>query len=467
MAHWLLQGNPQRWRMDDFFREHPPDELTTWSITRYVGDAHEGDDVALWRAGRDAGVIALGQITGPAYEARGDADEYWQDLEKADQTRWWLPIRLTEVFLDAPVIREELRHDPRFAQAAILRMPAAGSPFPLGDAEWAAILDRHRPSRPTVAGTRRSPSSSWPLQPGERIRRSELHDRYGGSRQDGISPSRGTPNVLIFTDPRSGEQHGYYDQWAPDGTFRYTGRGQRGDQTLTSGNLAVANHATDGRALRMFQGAAGVVRYVGEFVLDEQEPYDWARAPSTAGGPVRRVIRFHLRPVDRPASTPELDRLGVPYREQDENVEPASPAPAAPADPDAAGRGLRAHHRLQNQLSELVEAGGYAPRAPSAIDPEFDLAWETPQAMFVVEVKSCTKANEVRQLRMGIGQVLDYEDVLRARGRPVQPVLYLERAPSDPRWVSLAERHRIRLVWPGSEDALFRATTEPPRASRS
>jgi hypothetical protein len=87
--------------------------------------------------------------------------------------------------------------------------------------------------------------------------------------------------------------------------------------------------------------------------------------------------------------------------------------------------------------------------------------------MFVVEVKSCTKANEVRQLRMGIGQVLDYEDVLRARGRPVQPVLYLERAPSDPRWVSLAERHRIRLVWPGSEDALFRATTEPPRASRS
>jgi hypothetical protein len=29
MAHWLLQGNPQRWRMDDFFDEHAADELTT------------------------------------------------------------------------------------------------------------------------------------------------------------------------------------------------------------------------------------------------------------------------------------------------------------------------------------------------------------------------------------------------------------------------------------------------------
>ena len=33
----------------------------------------------------------------------------------------------------------------------------------------------------------------------------------------------------------------------------------------------------------------------------------------------------------------------------------------------------------------------------------------------MAEVKSCPKANEVRQLRVGVGQVLDYEDALRAR----------------------------------------------------
>jgi predicted RNA-binding protein with PUA-like domain len=454
MGHWLLQGNPQVWRMDDFFREHPADELSTWLVTRYLDQVQEGDDLALWRAGPDAGVVALGRVTGSPYEAPGDADQYWEDLEKADRARWWLPIRLTEAFLDAPVTREELRGDLRFAQAAILRMPAAGSPFPLSDAEWAAILDGHRRSGP-AAGADRSAASRWPLRPGETIRRVELHDRFGGSRQDGISPSRSTPNVFVFTDPRSGERHGYYDQWAADGSFRYTGRGQRGPQTLTSGNLTLANHAKDGRALRVFQGASGVVRYVGEFVLDEQQPYDWGQAPSTGGGPLRRVIRFHLRPVDRPATTPELDRLGVPYREQDENVEPASPAPAAPADPDAAGRGLRAHRRLQNHLKELIEAAGYAPVSPSPADPDFDLAWEAEQATFVVEVKSCTKANEVRQLRMGIGQVLDYEDALRARGRTVQAVLYLERTPSDPRWLGLAKRHHILLAWPGSEPTLL------------
>jgi predicted RNA-binding protein with PUA-like domain len=388
MAHWLLQGNPQRWRIDDFFREHPADELTTWSVTRYLNQVHEGDDLALWRAGRDAGVVALGRVTGPPYEAPGDADEYWQDLEKAERARWWLPIRLTEAFLDAPVTREELRHDPRFAQAAVLRLPAAGSPFPLSDAEWAAILDHHQLSHPPAARADRSASSSWPLRPGETIRRVELHDRFGGSRQDGISPSRTTPNVFVFTDPRSGEQHGYHDQWAPDGSFRYTGRGQRGPQTLTSGNRAVLDHATDGRALRVFQGASGVVRYVGEFVLDEQEPYDWAQAPSTGGGPLRRVVRFHLRPVDRPAGMPGPERLGVPYREQDENAEPASPAPTAPGDPDAAGRGLRAHRRLQNHLKQVVEAAGYKPVSPSPADPDFDLAWETEPITFVVEVKS-------------------------------------------------------------------------------
>ena len=51
--------------------------------------------------------------------------------------------------------------------------------------------------------------------------------------------------------------------------------------------------------------------------------------------------------------------------------------------------------------------------------------------------------------------VLAYDDSLRARGRAVLPVLYLEREPSDARWVALAERHHVRLIWPGTEHVLF------------
>jgi hypothetical protein len=245
-------------------------------------------------------------------------------------------VRLSEVFTDAPVARDELRHDPQFAQAAILQQPFAGNPFLLTDGEWRAILNRHRGGGP---GDGPEPDANWSLSPGATIRRSELHDRYGGSRQDGISSSRKTPNILIFTDPRSGERHGYYDRWATDDSFHYTGRGQRGDQTLTSGNLAIANHAKDGRALRLFQGAKGIVQYIGEFVLDDQDPYDWGTAHSTGGGPQRRVIRFHLRRVDRPPPRPETGPLGMPFQPRDETIRPTSPTTRTPQDPDAAGRG--------------------------------------------------------------------------------------------------------------------------------
>jgi hypothetical protein len=55
------------------------------------------------------------------------------------------------------------------------------------------------------------------LSPGEAIRRVDLHAAYGGGRQGGIAPSARTPNVLIFSDPASGEQHGYFDGWHDDG----------------------------------------------------------------------------------------------------------------------------------------------------------------------------------------------------------------------------------------------------------
>lgn len=41
----------------------------------------------------------------------------------------------------------------------------------------------------------------------------------------GIGPSRSSPNVLLFADPATGEQHGYVDDWQEDGCFHYTGEG--------------------------------------------------------------------------------------------------------------------------------------------------------------------------------------------------------------------------------------------------
>lgn len=58
MAHWLVQSNPAKWRVREFFADG--NQLEGWSVTRYRDQIQEGDDVALWLAGRDAGVVALG-----------------------------------------------------------------------------------------------------------------------------------------------------------------------------------------------------------------------------------------------------------------------------------------------------------------------------------------------------------------------------------------------------------------------
>jgi len=56
--------------------------------------------------------------------------------------------------------------------------------------------------------------------------------------------------------------------------------------------------------------------------------------------------------------------------------------------------------------------------------------------MVVVEVNSTTAGNEVRQLRMGLGQILDYTSTLHRCGHTVQPVLHVEREPADAqRWL--------------------------------
>jgi len=68
--------------------------------------------------------------------------------------------------------------------------------------------------------------------------------------------------------------------------------------------------------------------------------------------------------------------------------------------------------------------------------------------MCVAEVKSITPANEERQLRLGLGQVLRYRQVLTTRGS-VRPILAIERAPQDVSWSTLCSELGVRLVWPG------------------
>jgi hypothetical protein len=85
----------------------------------------------------------------------------------------------------------------------------------------------------------------------------------------------------------------------------------------------------------------------------------------------------------------------------------------------------------------------------------FDLAWKDSETIVVAEIKSITAKNESRQLRLGLGQVLDYRSLLATDGRDVSAVLAVERKPTEQRWIGLCESVGVTLVWPETFVSLF------------
>jgi hypothetical protein len=62
-------------------------------------------------------------------------------------------------------------------------------------------------------------------------------------------------------------------------------------------------------------------------------------------------------------------------------------------------------------------------------------------------------ANEERQLRLGLGQVLRYWHTLSHRTKPVTAVLAVEQKPADETWLALCDRLGVRLLWVDSMPA--------------
>jgi len=251
----------------------------------------------------------------------------------------------------------------------------------------------------------------WDLEPGQQILRKTLHQQFGGQQQGGISPSAQTPNIFIFYDPETGEQHGYYDNWQADGCLHYTGEGQRGDQEMKAGNAAIYRHKDRGRSLRIFRGARGTVTYEGEFELDDIEPFQRTDAPETGNGPLREVFVFRLRPVDIEPSEPTSKlnkiltgpiRVDIPIEQQETEKAYVNPS----REPFEAERreqklvlALEAHlvslgHKVSRQ--RLLPSGEARP----IITDLFDATTGT-----LVEAKGTVERNAVR---MAIGQLCDY-----------------------------------------------------------
>jgi hypothetical protein len=155
--------------------------------------------------------------------------------------------------------------------------------------------------------------------------------------------------------------------------------------------------------------------------------------------------RFATRTVNSSAGSLVLGEA-VPYRR-----EAALPAQRErrkfDTNPDLQARGAAAHAKVQNAVAEILERNGLVPvsiRGGAACD----LAWDWNGLLNVAEIKSLTRANEERQLRLGLGQVLRYRDLVGARGDATQAWLVIERPPSDDTWRRLCTELNVVLAWP-------------------
>jgi hypothetical protein len=347
---------------------------------------------------------------------------------------------------EVDVTTNALEHRSAFIAAVLLTLPdtsAASGP----------------PTRIVLGGAAKA--VEWHLAPGDTIRRVDLHARFGGSRQGGMTSSRSSPNILLFLDRDVGNPHGYFDGWVGD-RFYYTGHGQHGDQTFRAGNAAVLRHREDGRALRLFRGAGGTIRYLGEFALDGEQPYFQMEAPESETGLPRQVIVFRLTavgPVIHDAddelvlpdgvtapildaivssntSEPQITRIPV----EQQNVEEVQVARTSES-----YTALRREQKLVLEYTRYLESRGstvvrFRAQAPGEARPIVcDVYDETRNNL--VEGKGTGARGE---LRMAIGQLTDYARFVATQ--PARAVLVPARPRPD--LEALLRAAHVAAVWP-------------------
>jgi len=116
-------------------------------------------------------------------------------------------------------------------------------------------------------------------------------------------------------------------------------------------------------------------------------------------------------------------------------------------DPSERDRSTIRHRMLENWLIEQLKEAGLEPLDPVR-GPQFDVGWQVNGSLVVCEVKS-TGGDEVKQIRLGLGQVLHYRaEARKSEDREVLAALMIEKPPEDELFFDLCEEVNVRLFWP-------------------
>jgi hypothetical protein len=155
---WFFQANPKYYDIDAALSTL---DRIWWRAPQYTNEIHVGDVVALWRSGKNAGIVGLGRVVAePQWHAMGETEKPFvlSDEEGADDVTCAL-IRVEAIPF---VAKEKVQAVAGFQKHQIVVAPM-GTVFPISAAEWEA-LSGFLPQPPEVAEEARSalpPGFAW------------------------------------------------------------------------------------------------------------------------------------------------------------------------------------------------------------------------------------------------------------------------------------------------------------------
>lgn len=155
------------------------------------------------------------------------------------------------------------------------------------------------------------------------------------------------------------------------------------------------------------------------------DPEDCSSKGSTITAEGLRRVLLAIQGRSRARHGPRA--VGRPFRDRPVNRASGDPRSTLVSDWDAIDRSTAHHRELENATAVALSAHLGADNVIEPVpgqDPLFDLGARLPDGrVLVVEVKSTTDVNLDQQLRLGLGQLLEYAACLEARGLEVEPLL--------------------------------------------
>lgn len=191
---WIFQGNPNRFDVDDYLSRYT--QLIYWRTNRYAKDISLGDTVFIWRAGTDAGAIAVGHVVEAPTSARSVkyqealGEDLWVANE-ADPDELKTGVQLTETRLTVEagmVSRLTAKEDSILSSSTIITVPN-GTVFRLSPSELSAL--EHLWGSPIAAA-----SNTGATEGQRRLRAHYVRERSPRLRQDKLNAFRHAHGAL-------------------------------------------------------------------------------------------------------------------------------------------------------------------------------------------------------------------------------------------------------------------------------